>query len=125
MKNIFQRRWICQTHVLPSSLEEYHSPNSIGAFVTVVGDAENEEEFTDIVYSCLENKMKFPILEIKNIEPLLTNRNFSPELEESIKNLLPVFPIAFSSFYFYTSCPCSDILKAPENTETGTKNESD
>ncbi len=95
--------WICQVHVLPSSLEEYHSPHALGAFVTVVGKADNEQDFIDIIYDCLENTMKFPILEIKNIEQYTVGRSISSELADSIKNLLPVFPLAFSSFYEYTA----------------------
>ena len=90
-------------HVLPSSLEEYQSPGALGAYVTVVADAEDEEAFVDKVRSTLESTMMFPVLEIKNIEILTPDRKLVEELQYSIENILPVFPIAFSSFYFYTS----------------------
>ncbi len=96
------KRWMCLVHVLPSTLEEYSTPDAMGAFVVVVGDAENKQDFLDIVHDCLEEKMKFPILEIEDVELFDSERDISPELESSIKNLLPIFPIAFSDFCYYT-----------------------
>lgn len=97
----FCQRWICQVHVLPSSLDEYYCPDAIGAYVSIVGDAETEEQLKMIVKSTLEEKMFFPVLEISDIEVLTPNHQISQELQESIDQLLPIFPIAFSAFYYY------------------------
>jgi len=96
------QRWICQVHVLPSTHDEYYSPGALGAYVCVVADADSRIEFEGIVRSTLENTMQFPVLEIYDTDILLPDRILSEELKDSIDQILPVFPIAFSSFYFYT-----------------------
>jgi hypothetical protein len=97
----YQHRWICLVHVKPSILKEYESPGSVGAFVRVVADAESEDKFIEKVRDTLENKMLFPIIEIEDIETLSVSHNLCQELQDSIENILPHFPIAFSPFYFY------------------------
>jgi hypothetical protein len=102
LSDVFKHRWICQVHVLPSKHEDYYSPDAIGAYVCVVADAKNEMDFVSIVRSTLEDKMLFPVIEIREIEILSPDRQIAQELQDSIDHLLPIFPIAFSSFYHYT-----------------------
>jgi hypothetical protein len=98
--NPFNQRWICMAHVLPSTLEEYYVPGVIGAFVSVVADAESAEEFEDVVRSTLEGVMCHPVLDINEIE-VLAEQPIAEELRASIEQLLPVFPIAYGLFYYY------------------------
>jgi hypothetical protein len=101
--NPFHQRWICMVHVLPSSLEKYYEPGMVGAFVSVVGDAETEEKFIELVHLLIEEKMKYPILEIEDIELLSPERVLSPELQEIIDQDLPHSIITYGPFCCYTS----------------------
>jgi hypothetical protein len=95
-------RWICQAQVLPSTLKEYKNPaGTSGAYVAVVADAESKEAFIEKVRTTLENKMKFPVVDIGGVEILTPSCPLSEKLQHSIETLLPVFPIAFGSFLYY------------------------
>ena len=101
----FMRRWICLVHVAPPKIAEYaddFSADIIGAYVPVVADAVTEKEFVDKVKKTLEVKMGFPIHEIEDIEPLSSCRKLGKDLQDSIDNLLPQFPIAFGDFQCHT-----------------------
>jgi hypothetical protein len=101
--NPFCQRWICLVHVLPSSLEKYYEPGIIGAFVTVIGDAETQDKFVELVHLLLEDKMKYPILEIQDLEILLPERQLSPELQEIVESDLPHSIITYGHFMCYFS----------------------
>jgi hypothetical protein len=101
IKDILLRRWIALVHTKPSTIEEYANPGSVGAYVTVVADAEDEKLFISKVRDTLENTMGFSIIEFEEIEILSPDRDLSSELVDSIQSLLPKFPIAFSPFYHY------------------------
>jgi hypothetical protein len=100
--NAFMHRWIGLVHVLPSTLQEYECSGAVGAFVTVVADAQSESEFIEKVRNTLENIMQFPVVGIEDVEILLPEKKLSSRLKRSIKNLHS-FPIAFDTFQFYTS----------------------
>jgi len=97
-----QRR-ICCVEVACSSIEEYNPPGMTGAYVYVVADAENEIQFLRKVRETLENEMDFPVVEISEIELLISGREISEVLLDSIENLLPHFPIAFGTFHFFAN----------------------
>jgi len=100
-----KRRWICIAHVLPSKHEEYYVPNGLGAFVPVVADAKSKKEFEKVVRSTLEEIMLFSVIEISEMELLTPNRYkaLSKDFQDAIDHLLPIFPIAVSSFEHYTA----------------------